>query len=220
MIKYISVFLIGFSSIYFSACNSRLDISNPVIIPADTIVITDGGYYLNATIGNRVFNFRTKNSQTANGVFKDVLGPCISGNHDSTQYSSYFSNVADSGIKEVISFGLIHCVPSDANGYRDSTYLAGTYPIENTKVDTIPVDTARGFINYLDSENVLWSSGLTTKGYGAQKNHSFIITSVQANYDINAALNVTGTFTGWVYNGLGDSLLVSNAKFYSRAWAL
>ena len=221
MIKYLYIVLLGAIIIHVSACNDSLEISNPAPVVVDTTgIISEQDYFLSITIGDTSMNFNTKSIDVANGVFKSVLGPCLFTGFDSTQYSSYFSKVADTNHNEIVWFGLVNCVPPNANGFADSTYVVGSYPMENTVVDTIPVDTARGFISYLDKDSVMWSSSFAMNGPRAQQNHTFNLTRVEVNYGVDAVLNIEGDFSGWIYNVDGDSQLVSAAKFNSKAWSL
>lgn len=217
MMKYIYSILIGCTILFYSSCNDELEVSAPEIIPVDTVdVLTGKEYYLTIVIDDTSLTFRSSRPKQGTGIFKESLGTCISGN-DSMKFSSYFSRVADTNHNEIVSFGLINCITPNANGYRDSTYVEGSYPIGGV-VDT--TTNVSAFFEYLDSDSVLWSTMLTTKGYGAQKNHPFNLTEVKTNYYIDSVFDIKGDFSGWVYNGTGDSMLVSKAVFFSKAWAL
>jgi len=217
MMKYIYTILIGITILFYSSCNDSLEVSGQEIIPIDTVdVLTGKDYYLTIVIDDTSLSFRSSRVNQGTGVYKQVLGTCISGN-DSMQFVTYFSRVADTNHNEIVSFGLINCIEANANGYRDSTYVEGVYPIGDL-VDT--TTNVKAFFEYIDSDSVLWSTTLTTKGYGAQKNHPFNLTKVTTNYQIDSIFEIEGDFTGWIYNGIGDSMLVSRAVFYSKAWAI
>lgn len=217
MMKYIYIILIGFTILFYSSCNDELEVSGPTITPVDTVgVITGKDYYLTVVIGDTSLSFRSSKANQGTGVYKQSLGTCILGD-DSMQFVSYFSRVADSNHNEIVSFGLINCAASNANGYRDSTYVEGEYPIGDL-VDT--TTNVKAFFEYLDADSVLWSTMLTTKGYGAQKKHPFNLTRVKTNFHVDSVFDIEGDFTGWIYDGTGDSMLVSTGVFYSKAWAI
>jgi len=217
MMKYLYITLFGLTILYLSSCNRELAVSAPEIIPIDTVGVLAGNeFYLTITVGDTTMSFRTSRKKDATGTYKEVVGACVFGN-DSTQFHSYFSRVADTNHNEIVSFGLINCVDANANGYRDSTYVRETsYPMGDYPDSTTNV---KAFIQYVDSDEMVWSSTLTTKGPGAQKNHKFNLLTVSAANYVDAIFDITGDFTGWIYNGTGDSLLVSKATFRSKAWA-
>jgi hypothetical protein len=211
-------FLIGVA-IHFYGCN-EMELTQPEIIPIDTVGILDGSdYFVKFTFGNKVFKFESSSESVSNGVFKEVISSCQDPFYDSTRFTSYFARASSNSRDEIISFGLVHCVPKNATGYNDSTYVIGEFPMENSQWDTVFTESPRGFISFLDSDSVLWSSSLALNGFGAQKTHSFEVTLVKPNYDIYAVLDVEGTFSGWVYNQSGDSILVKDGSFFSRAWS-
>jgi len=215
--RYIYIALFGLTILFTTSCTRELEISAPEIIPIDTVDVLSGNeFFLTVSIGDTTMSFRTSRKKEATGTYKVVVGTCALTGEDSVQFYSYFSRVADTNHNEIVSFGLINCVPPNANGYRDSTYVRETtYPMGDYPDTTTSV---KAFIEYIDADSVIWSSVLTTKGPGAQKKHSFVLETVSvANY-VDAVFDITGSFTGWIYNGTGDSLLVSRATFRSKAW--
>jgi len=196
------------------SCSKKIENSLPPEIPADSIIVTNGfDYYIDITVGDTSMLLKNNENHVGNGVFRQDMGACSAGNQ--TIFTSYFAYVSDTTKKEWIGFGLSNCVSDSANGISDSTYFVFSFPIE-----IVYPDTAVAFINYMDANSVLWSSGIGTNGLSAQSSHTFDITEVTRNFDGFSALKVRGSFTGWVYNDNGDSLLVSKAEFYTRAWAL
>lgn len=196
------------------SCGDKMENSLPPEAPVDSIIVTNGfDYYIDITIDDTSMVLENNVNHVGNGVFREDIGACSSGNE--TKFSSYFAYVSDTTKKEWIGFGLANCVHDTANGITDSTFYVFSFPMEIAYPDT-----AVAFINYMDADSVLWSSGMGANGLSAQATHSFNITEVTRNFDGFSALKVKGNFTGWVYNIAGDSLLVSKAEFYTRAWAL
>jgi hypothetical protein len=198
----------------FVSCGDKVENSLPPEPPVDSIIVTNGfDYYIDFTVDGISMVLKNNENNVGNGVFKQDFGSCSGGNE--TKFSSYFAYVSDTTKKEWIGFGLANCVHDSANGITDSTFYVFSFPVEIANPDT-----AVAFINYMDADSVFWSSSLGSNGLSAQSSHLFNVTEVTRNYDGFSALKVKGNFTGWVYNGTGDSLLVSKAEFYSRAWAL
>lgn len=198
----------------FTSCSEKIQNTALPEPPADSIYVTNGlNYFLDIKIGDSTLLFENNKNNVGNGVFKDNFGPCSGGN--TTTFTSYFAYVSDTTRKERVFFGLTNCVHDSANGFNDSTYYEFSFPVEITYPDT-----SSAFINYLDADSVMWSSSLGQNGLSPQVTHMFNITNVERNLDGLANLQVKGNFTGWVYNANGDSLLVSKAEFYTRAWAL
>jgi len=205
-----------FLSILISLASCSEKIENTVLPkpPADSTVVTNGlPYYINITIGDTTLVLKNDTDNVGNGVYKQQFGACSGG--ETTTFTSYFAYVSDTSRKELIAFGLTNCVNDTANGINDSTYYVSSFPLEISYPDT-----STAFINYLDADSVLWSSAMGQNGLSPQVSHSFNVSQVNRNLDGISNLMITGNFTGWVYNLNGDSLLVSRAEFYSRAWAL
>lgn len=210
--KYIFVLLVSIGLASFMSCE-KVETSVPPALPADSIIVTNGfDYFVSATIGVVPLNMQNNVDSVGNSVLREDLGPCGVGTN--TLFTSYFAYVSDTSRKQWIAFGLENCVSDTADGFSDSTYLVGSFPIEISKPDT-----AKGFINAMDADSVFWSSSLAPNGLAAQVSHSFNVTEVTKSYDGTSALLVKGNLSGWVYNLAGDSVLVSVSDFYSRAWA-
>ena len=210
------IFLLFFVAILtsFVSCKNKVENSLPPEPPVDSIIVTNGfDYYIDITVGDTSMLLENNVNHVGNGVFKQDVGSCGGGNE--FKFSSYFAYVSDTTKKEWIGFGLANCVNDTADGITDSTYYVFSFPVEVTYPDT-----AVAFIDYLDADSVLWSSSMGANGLSAQSSHLFNVTEVTRNFDGFSALKVKGNFTGWVYNANGDSLLVSKAEFYTRAWAL
>lgn len=211
--KYIILLLVSVSVIFTMSCNKKVDTSLPPPQPEDSmVVVSDVDYFINATVGGTALRMKSSVNNVGNGVFREDQGPCGLGN--TMKFTSYFAYVSDTSKKEMIGFGLRNCVSDTADGLNDSTYLKSSFPIEISYPDT-----SIAFINYIDVDSVFWSSSLAPNGFSPQSTHSFTITDVAKNYDGFSALEVKGSFSGWVYNASGDSILISNASFFSRAWA-
>lgn len=211
--KQIIVLLFSIALIFTVSCKKKIDTSVPPPTPEDSmIVVNDFDYYINATIGGATLNMKSNINNVGNGVYREEISTCGLGN--TVKFASYFAYVSDTAKKEWISFGLTNCVADTANGTNDSTYIKLTFPMEVNYPDT-----SIAFINYIDSDSVFWSSSLGPNGLGAQATHAFKVTEVTKNYDGFSALRVKGNFSGWIYNASGDSLEVSSADFFSRAWA-
>ena len=201
-----SVFIL---SIY--SCE-KVDNTLPEPDVQDSIQVVNGfDYFVSATINGTALNMLNNVDNVGNGLVRTELAPCSNGN--STRFTSYFGYVSDTSRKELIAFGLTNCVSDTANGFSDSTYVVGSFPIEIGNADT-----AVGFISYRDMDGVLWTSSMGPNGLAAQSSHMFNITEVLACYDGIAALKVRGSLSGWVYNVDGDSVLVNVSDFYTRAW--
>jgi hypothetical protein len=212
--KNIILLIFSISLIFTISCKKKIDASFPPPQPKDTmIVVNDFDYYINATIGGTKLNMKSNVNNVGNGVFKEDLAPCGLGS--TMKFTSYFAYVSDTSKKESISFGLTNCIHDTSNGTNDSTYLKLSFPMEISYPDT-----SIAFINYIDSDSVFWSSSLGKNGLTPQASHSFTVTEIDKNFDGFSTLKVKGSFSGWIYNVNGDSLLVSAADFYSRAWAL
>lgn len=201
------------SMAFIMSCNNNVEITTPDEPLPDSVIITNGfDYYLNFTAGGTSFQMKNNVNHIGNGVLTQELGPCGIGYN--AKFTSYFGYVSDTSRKEWLGFGLKNCVSGTTLGNSDSTYRVLDFPIEINRPDT-----AIGFIEYHDANNVLWSSSASPNGLTAQLTHALKITEITTNYDGISALKIKGTFTGWVYNVDGDSLLIANAEFYSRAWA-
>ena len=193
------------------SCNNKVALTTPGELPPDSIIVTNGfDYFLYFTVDGNSFQMKNNVDHIGNGVLKQELGPC----GVDMKFTSYFGYVSDTARKEWLGFGLKHCTNGGAIGLSDSTYRILNFPIEINRPDT-----AIGFIEYNDANNVLWSSAVSPNGLTAQLSHYLNITQIEVNYDGLSALKIKGSFSGWVYNANGDSLLISNAEFYSRARA-
>ncbi|MFT4753170.1 MAG: hypothetical protein ACI85Q_000708 [Salibacteraceae bacterium] len=210
--KYIITLLSLLVFFAFPACK-KVENSLPLETPADTVIVTNGfSYFINANVGGTPIVMYNNIDSVGNGVWRENTSACGAGVN--AVFTSYFAYVSDTSRKQWISFGLKNCVADSADGFSDSTYYVGSFPVEISKPDT-----AHAFINFMDVDSVLWSSSVSPNGLNAQATHSFNVTEVIKNYDSISALKVKGNLSGWVYNATGDSLLVNITSFYSRAWA-
>lgn len=209
--KYILILfgLIGLTSIM--SCQ-KVDNSVPEPVPEDSIVVSNGfEYFISSDVGGSALVMYNNIDSVGNSVVREDVNPCGFGVN--TRFHSYFGYVSDTSRKERISFGLENCVHDTADGFSDSTYFVGSFPIEINDPDL-----ASGFILFIDSDSVLWSSSAGPNGLGAQSSHKFVVTEVTKSYDGISALRVKGNFSGWVYNPGGDSMLVQCNDFFTRAW--
>jgi hypothetical protein len=195
------------------SCSEKVNISTPEPAASDTNIVSNGfDFYLNYTVNGSTVQMKNNVDHVANGVNREDVSPCAFGNN--VKFTSYFAYASDSTRKDWLAFGLSNCILDGGNGVNDSTFKVFTYPIE-----IYQQGAAIGFILYNDPNNVLWSSSLSPNGLDAQKPYSISISEVAKNFDGFSALKVKGEFSGWVYNLNGDSLLISDASFYSRARA-
>lgn len=211
--KYFLALLFSVFILSFFSCEKVENTLPDVVVQDSNVVINGLDYFVNATIGNSSLVMQSNVNNVGNGILRDNITPCGVG--VTTRFTSYFAYVSDTTNKEWIGFGLTNCVNDTANGFSDSTYVVGSFPIEIS----VP-DTASAFIMYMDSDSNLWSSAISANGLLAQASHSLNITEVTACYDGVAALRVRGNLSGWVYNLTGDSVLVTVNDFYTRAWSI
>jgi hypothetical protein len=206
---WVLIMSIGLAS--FMSCE-KVDNSVPSAIPPDSIIVSNGfEYFIEGNIGGVPLAMYNNVDDVGNSVVREELNACGFGIE--TKFYSYFAYVSDTSRKQWITFGLTNCVADTADGFSDSTYYVGSFPIEiNDPNKSI------GFINYMDADSNLWTSSGGPNGVGAQATHMFNVTEVTKSYDATSALRVKGNFSGWVYNTNGDSVLVSATGFYSRAW--
>ncbi len=210
--KYTVALILSVFFVSFYSCKKVENSLQEVVVHDSSRVVNGFEYFVNATIGNSTLIMQSNLDHVGNGVLRDELAPC--GLDIATRFTSYFAYVSDTTRKEWLGFGLTNCVNDTANGFSDSTYRVGSFPIEVS----FP-DTASGFILYMDSDSNLWSSAWSTNGLLAQVPHTFNITEVTPSFDGIAALRVKGNLSGWVYNVNGDSVLITVNDFYTRAWS-
>ncbi len=209
--KYTLALLASVFVLSFYSCE-KVDNSLPIEPVQDSIRVVNGfDYFINATVDGSSLNMLNNIDNVGNGLIRTEIGPCSNGN--STRFTSYFGYVSDTARKELIAFGLTNCVNDSTNGFTDSTYVVGSFPIEIGNADT-----AVGFIYYMDMDSVLWTSSMGQNGLAAQVSHTFNVTEVQPSYDGIAALRVRGSLSAWVYNIDGDSIQINVSEFYTRAW--
>ncbi|MGB0805180.1 MAG: hypothetical protein ACPGRC_00730 [Salibacteraceae bacterium] len=210
--KYIFIFMVGIGFFSFMSCE-KVETSVPKEAPADSIIVSNGyEYFIEGKVGGVPFSMHNNVDSVGNSVLKEELNACGFGAE--TKFYSYFAYVSDTSRKQWVAFGLSNCVADTADGFTDSTYYVGNFPIEINDPDK-----ASGFINYMDPDSNLWTSSGGPNGLGAQVSHNMNLTEVTKSYDATSALRVKGDFSGWVYNASGDSLLVEATGFFTRAWS-
>lgn len=202
----LSVFIVSFYS-----CE-KLDNTVPETPVQDSIEVINGKeYFIQGLVGDSTIFMKANTDNVGNGILKEELTSCGLGIQ--TQVTSYFAYVSDTTRKEWVGFGLNNCVSDSADGFSDSTYIPGSYPMEISLLDT-----ASSFLLFMDRDSSLWSSALGQNGLIAQMGHGMNISEVTPCYDGIAALRVKGNISGWVYNIDGDSMLITVSDFYTRAW--
>lgn len=197
----------------------KLENSVPEPVPELPInVITRNDYFLELTLvdsATRIVKWESQINGGVNYTNKQMNGIC-GNNKTLVSYSSSFANSGDTNNVESFSFWTTKCVSDTANAFFDSVYQEMSYPVQFSYGDSI-----NSFqFTYLDSDTMLWmSDGSSWVNDSAQLDHSLTITEVTKSYDALSALEIRGSFTGWLYNIDGDSQLIREATFFSKARA-
>lgn len=211
---YFPIIALMLGSLAFSSCE-KLENSvpeEPIQLPPD--VVNRNDYYLTVQFADTTVRWESQVRGGVNYTDKQIVGPCVL-NANVVSYASNFVNAGDTNNVESFSFFTTKCVYDSADAFTDSVFVLQTYPIQLDYGDSI-----NSFqFAYLDKDTVLWTSGGSLNSDSAQVTHSLTITEVAKSYDALSALEIRGTFTGWLYNPNGDSQLINSAEFFSKAHA-
>lgn len=174
-------------------------------------VVNNNSYFMQFTAGGVVNRWESQVNGVANYTDKQFLGMCSKGSK--YQYASNFAHIADTNYMKAFTFYTSICHADSGTAFLDSTYYKGEFPVQIDYGDSINSFS----FTFLDSDTVLWQSDLAPNNFSAQSQHMVRIDTVGICYDGSAALEVGGTFSGWLYNLNGDSIALTNGSFFTKA---
>ena len=171
---------------------------------------SDFPYYFTATIdGNSVkYEADDLNSQYQCGISQPEASV-------GTDYDIYQGTVIEDGMNPYENSIYVHILKYfsayPSNDQKLAMITTGNYPYGKSEVSTSTVNGAT--VTYYDNSGKVWNSEL-----GAQSGSTFSITEVTDNPLGTSGKIFSASFSCKLYDGLGGSIQISNAKIRGKAF--